>query len=278
MRSEYLAVLPGFLERLGLDEVPMGMFFTDKKPDEGYSPDPSDLPTRDKEKENAVDWQGVFSKFSCVMGKLWLARKKQTAAWFSAENFGCPGGAFWLGFNKPQSETIIHYVSTGIPDRMEGEFYCDSPDVLREIFSQVDPMPAPRPYCVFKPLTQFSEDEIPALVSFFLRPESLCGLHQLAAFVSHDPEVVASPWSAACGSLGAWPLHYLQRGEQRAVVGGWDPSARKFFKTDELSFTVPYDMFLTMLDQYPDSFLKTKTWANVQKKINKSKKAWNEIN
>ncbi len=277
MGKNQLAALPGFMAALGLDESPMGMFFTDQKPEQGYTPDPLDLTTREREINNEIDWQKIFSNFSCVLGKIWLARKKQVPAWFSARHFGCPGGAFWLGFNKPQAETIIHYVSTGIPGRMKGEFYCDSPDVLRDIFAQVDPVPAPGTYCVFKPVTQFGGREKPVLVSFFLRPEALSGLHQLACYITHDPEVVASPWSAACGSLVAWPMHYLNAGVPRAVIGGWDPSARKFFKTDELSFTLPYEMFLAMLDRYQDSFLKTGTWANVQKKINKSKKAWNEI-
>ncbi|MDD9302360.1 MAG: DUF169 domain-containing protein [Desulfobacter sp.] len=277
MDKKQLAALPGFLDCLGLDEPPMGIFFSKEQPEQGYCPDPLDLPTREKEKNNAINWQKIFSNFSCVLGKIWLARKKQTAAFFSARHFGCPGGAFWLGFNKPQTQTIIDYVSTGVPGQMEGELYCDSPETLAHIFNQVDPVPAPEPYCVFKPVTLFNENETPVLVSFFIRPEALCGLHQLACYVTHDPEVVASPWSAACGSLVAWPMHYLQKGEHRAVVGGWDPSARKFFKTDELSFTLPYEMFLTMLEQYSQSFLKTKTWANVQKKIHKSKKAWNEI-
>lgn len=112
----------------------------------------------------------------------------------------------------------------------------------------------------------FLEGEEPELVVFFARPESLCGLHQLAAFVTDDPEAVASPWSAACGSLAVWPLHYLIRGKNKAVVGGWDPSARKFFKTDELSFTVPFPMFKSMLHRYDESFLTTKTWKTVQKK------------
>lgn len=277
MGLTHLAALPGFLEILGLEEPPLGMFFTDQKPAQGYTPDPLDLPTREKEINNEIDWQTVFSNFSCVLGKIWLARKKQVPAWFSARHFGCPGGAFWLGFNKPQAETIIHYVSTGVPGRMEGEFYCDSPEVLRDIFDQVDPPSAPAPYCVFKPITQFCQGEIPVLVSFFLRPEALSGLHQLACFVTHDPEVVASPWSAACGSLVAWPMHYLNKNRPRAVVGGWDPSARKFFKTDELSFTLPNEMFTAMLERYQESFLKTGTWANVRKKIDRSKKAWHEI-
>ena len=270
MNREIRNSLPKFLEVLGLDEEPMGIFFTDEKPAEGFSPKPTDLPTREKEMKNEIDWQAVFSQFSCVLGNIWLARKKKTAAYISAKQFGCPGGAFWLGFLKPQTDTIIHYVSTGIPDRMKGEFYCDSPDNLRQMFEYVDPEPATHEFCVFKSINSFTAEETPNLVAFFARPEVLAGLHQLATFVTNDPEIVASPWSAACGGLVAWPLHYLSKGLNRAVLGGWDPSARKFFKTDELSFTVPFGMFTEMINRFDDSFLKTDTWENMHKKIARS--------
>ena len=269
--------LPKFLEILGLDEEPMGLFYTDEEPEDGYSPAPMELPTREKELNNQIDWPTVFGKFSCAIGHIWRGRIKKKAAYFSAEQFGCPGAAFWLGFNKPQTETIIHYVSSGIPNWSEGELYCESPDALRKIFEFVDPRPAPKKYCVVKPFSLFRDDEEPELVVFFARPESLCGLHQLAAFATNDPEVVVSPWSAGCGSLAVWPLHYLARGENKAVIGGWDPSARKFYKTDELSFTVPFGMFGEMLRRYGESFLSTKTWTTVRKKILRSKKAWGEV-
>jgi hypothetical protein len=177
---------------------------------------------------------------------------------------------------KPQTETIIHYVSTGVPGRMEGERYCDSPDVLRGIFDTIDPKSCTGAYCVVKPLSLFSAGEVPELVAFFARPETLSGLHQLAAFVTHDPEVVASPWGAACANLITWPRKYLSEGKPRAVLGGWDPSARKFFKNDELSLTVPYEMFSHMLERFEESFLMTKTWSTVRKKISRSKRTWGE--
>jgi uncharacterized protein (DUF169 family) len=276
MNNQILKVLPDFLAVLGLEEEPMGIFYTDERPKDGFSPNPSELPTREKESKNEINWQAVFGKFSCAIGHIWRARKKKTAAYFSAEQFGCPGAAFWLGFNKPQVETIINFVSTGIPNWTEGELYCDSPDALRQIFEVVDPRPAPKTYCVVKPVSLFKDAEEPELVTFFSRPESLCGLHQLTAFVTNDPKVVVSPWSAGCGSLAIWPLHYLARGENKAVIGGWDPSARKFFKTDELSFSVPFQMFTEMLQRYGESFLSTKTWKTVQKKILRSKKNWGE--
>jgi uncharacterized protein (DUF169 family) len=277
MKEQVMHSLPKFLETIGVDEEPMGIFYAAEKPAEGFSPKPMDLPTREKEMKNEIDWQKVFGQFSCVMGNVWRARKKKTAAYFSAEQFGCPGGAFWLGFNKPQAETIIQYVSTGIPNWTDGEFYCDSPDSLRQIFEYVDPRPAPESFCIVKPLSQFAGDEEPELVAFFTRPESLSGLHQLAMFVTNDPEVVASPWGPGCGSIVTWPLHYASKGQNKAVVGGWDPSARMFFKTDELSFTVPFAMFVDMVTRFDESFLKTDSWATVQKKINRSKKSWGEI-
>ena len=268
--------LPRFMDTLGLYEEPMGIFYTDEKPQDGFTPNHMELPTREIEMKNKIDWQTVFGEFSCVMGNIWRARKKKTTAFFSAEQFGCPGGAFWLGFLKPQTETMIHYVSTGIPEQMKGEFYCDSPDELRRIFEYVDPRPAPKTFCVIKPLSRFTGDEEPELVVFFVRPESLSGLHQLATFVTNDPEVVASPWGPACGNIATWPLKYMMQGKNKAVLGGWDPSARKFLKTDELTLSVPLEMFNNMLERFEGSFLKTDTWETVQKKIQRSNKAWGE--
>jgi uncharacterized protein (DUF169 family) len=276
MNQEILSRLPGLLDLLGIEDPPMGIYYADAKPEEGFAPRPMDLPTRERESKNEIDWKAIFDGFSCVMGNIWRARKKQTAAYFSAERFGCPGGGFWLGFLKPQTETIIHYVSSGIPGQMKGEHYCESPDELRRIFDAIDPRPAPKKYCIVKPLKSFRAFEEPEVVVFFSRPEALCGLHQLAAFVTNDPEAVASPWSAACGSLVIWPIKYRQAGRKRAVVGGWDPSARKFFKTDELSFSVPFDMFCDMVERYDQSFLTTATWTTVRKKVDRSRKAWGE--
>lgn len=274
MTNQYHDELKKFFDILGLIEEPVGIYFTDDKPAEGFSPKSMALPSREKEIKNEIDWQSTFANFSCVMGHVLRARKVKKPAYFSAEQFGCPGCAFWLGFTKPQTETIIQYVSIGIPGQMEGELYCDSPDELRRIQNDINPEPASGKFCVVKPLSLFTDDEQPELVAFFARPETLCGLHQLATFVTNDPEVVASPWGAACTNMITWPYKYLAMGKNRAVLGGWDPSARRFFSTDELTFTVPYDMFMQMRERFSESFLTTSTWTTVQKKIKRSNKAW----
>ena len=65
MNANILNSLPKFLETLGLDEEPMGLFYTDEKPVEGFSPKPMDLPTREKEQKNEIDWQAIKPIFRC---------------------------------------------------------------------------------------------------------------------------------------------------------------------------------------------------------------------
>lgn len=265
-----------FLEALGLEEEPMGMYYSDGEPEKGIAPKSGLLPTIEMEARGEVDWGALFGNFSCVIGNIWRARKKKTAAYFDKERFGCLGGAFYLGFLKPQLDFITYYVSTGIPDQMEGEHYLESPEVTRDFFNTIDPPPAPARYCVFAPVTQFKKETPPELVIFFARAEVISGLNQLATFVTNDFEAVYSPFGAGCSNIVTWPLRYLAQGKLKAVLGGWDPSDRKFLKTDEITFTVPFEMFQRMVNRWPESFLTTKTWAMVRKKINRSRKAWGE--
>ena len=268
--------LGGLMKVLGLDEEPMGMFYTDEDPGEAFSPRLQQLPSVEMENKGEVDWHSIFGNFSCVIGHIWRARKKKAMAVFARDRFGCMGGAFYLGFLKPQLDFIAHYISSGIPGAVEGEHYFESAQVSHRFFQTIDPRPAPAQFCVFKPLGQFKEAETPELVIFFARPEILSGLHQLVTFVTNDFEAVQSPFGAGCSNMVTWPLHYLAKGQFKAVLGGWDPSARKFFKTDEITLTVPYDMYLHMAARWSESFLTTGTWKTVQKKIARSQKAWGE--
>jgi uncharacterized protein (DUF169 family) len=266
----------GLLEALGLREEPVGVFYTDKEPEEGFSPKPATLPSAAMEAKGEVDWQATWSTFACVLGLVWRARKQGKPAYFDREHFGCLGGSFYLGFHKPQLDFITYYVSTGIPGVTGGERYLESPQAVRAFFNTIDPRPAPARFCVFKPLSQFAAEEQPEVVTFFARPEIISGLHVLAGFVTNDFEAVAAPFGADCSYLVTWPLHYLAQGKLKAVLGGWDPSARKFLKPDELSFAVPWEMYARMVRRWPESFLTTETWANVKKKIALSYKTWKE--
>ena len=263
-----------FLEALGCLEEPMAVFYTDKKPETGFSPEKCKLPTAKDEETGNVDFQELLETYCCGLRELRLARKKKTIAWFGPENFGCQGGAFSLGYVKPQIEMVACVISTGIPGIREGELYQESPQAVRYFFNTLDPRPAPAPYIVFKPFSQLAQDEEPELVAFFCRPEIASGLHQLAVFVTNDMEAVMSPFGAVCGNLVAWPLHYLARGKEKAVLGGWDPSGRKYMDVDEITFSMPFSLYRKMLDRWQESFITAMEWSIVKKRIAKSNKAW----
>ena len=264
------------LASLGYQEPPMAFFYTDKEPEGGFTPKPGDLPTLEKERAGQVDWEQVYGNFSCAIGHVWRARKKHTQAWFSAQNFGCVGVGFYLGYMKPQTDFVCAYVSSGIPGVMEGEHYVSDPQTCRRIFEEMDPPLAAGPYCVFKPLDLLEPGETPELVMFFARPEVITGLHSLATYVTGDFNAVTTPFGAGCTSVVSFPRQHALAGERKAVLGGWDPSCRMYYKTDELSFSMPWALFQDLLAKWRDSFLKTNTWKVCQKKIARSQNAWGE--
>ena len=264
------------MDVLGLDEMPMATITADSPPEEGFHPERMDTPTAAKEQAGQIDYQKMAQGFSCAMGHVWRARKKNRPAWFSAEHFGCPGAAFWLGFNKPQIQSVIGYVSSGIPNQREGEHYLATPQECAAVFEEADPETPPQSYMVVKSLELVAEDETPHCFTFFCRPEAMAGLHQLASYVTGQAEAVRSPFAPGCGSLWSWSKYYQRKGIKTAVLGGWDPSARKYYKTDEISFTVPPDMFEQMCQTWQNSFLTKHAWKISSAKIARSKKKWGE--
>ncbi len=270
--------LSELLEALGVSEEPYGIFYTDIEPTEGFAPAVGQPLSVELERQGKIDLQGILKNLSCVLSKLWLARMKNTAAYFDAGRYGCPGGSFYLGFYEPHLDVMPYFISTGIPGSPHhGERYLSSPDVARRYFREIHPRHAPARFCVFKPLSQFSTSERPELVTFFARGEVLVGLCNLAAFVTDDWEIVAAPLGSGCSFMVTWPLHYLAQGKARAVLGCGDPSDRPHMKPDEIPFTIPYLLYEAFLAKWRDSFLGTDTWNMVKKKIAKSREVWGEL-
>ena len=267
-----------FLEHLGLSEEPFGVYYDDAKPENAFGPKPGAPISRELEDQGKVDMQTVFKQFSCVIGNIWLARKKQRAAYISSEEYGCPGGVFYCSMLKPNLKFIEHYVTTGFEGTpIHGERYLPSPESMRKFLDNVNPRKAPAKYCIFKPLSSFSGVEEPEFVIFFARPEVLCGLFTHTAFTTGEVDCVASPFGAGCTNIIAWPLYYKEQGIEKAVIGGFDPSARKFMKTDELTFTVPWSLYKKMLAALPESMFNVDgDWATVRKKVTRSATAWGE--
>jgi uncharacterized protein (DUF169 family) len=239
--------LEQFKEAVHLKEMPLVAFSTDKRPEEG-------LPVH---------------KAHCVMAYIRMARKKHASAFFSRDQPFCPGGQFYLNVIDTIPEFIPAYVSTGLEGVFEGERYCQSPQVVQRYLEMVKLDPDPRMYRVFKPIDMLKPDETPEMVLFFAEPDILAGLYTLVQFYTGERDAVVAPWGAGCTTMYTWVKRYLADGLQKAVLGGFDASARPFLERCELSFSMPYAMFQGILECYRESFIFTKSWGILKRRIAK---------
>ena len=255
---EFSEKLEPFMDVLGLIEEPMGLFYTDEKPATGFSPRQQiSLKQLPQASDGEINW------ISCVLGKIRRARREKAPAYFDHEHYGCLGGAFFMGF-KPYYEAFEPaLLSTGIPGKMEGERYVDSPETGKAFYDAFEPPKATAPVLVIQPLSLFKKDERPELVIFFPNRESMIGLNALTVFLTSDPGAVQIPFGVGCCGLISWPRKFLQQGKMRAVIGGFDINCLKYLKENELTYTVPFDLFLEMLEKWPQSMLGTNAWKRI---------------
>lgn len=266
------------LEHLGLSEEPFGVYFDDKLPEKVFGPKKGPTISRELEEQGKLDMQEVMKYFSCVIGNIWLARKKKAAAYISSEEYGCPGGVYYTSMVKPNIRFIESYVTTGFEGTpIHGERYLPSPESMRTFLDKVEPRDAPGKYCIFKPLSLFEDSEEPEFIIFFARPEVMTGLFTLTTFTTGDVDCVATPFGAGCTNIVGWPLYYKEKGLEKAVLGGFDPSQRKFMKTDEMTFTVSLSLYKKMLKAMPESLFNVEgAWSGVRKKVDRSARIWGE--
>ena len=235
-----------FRETLGLEESPLGIYYTNDKP-EGVTPK-----------------EGIFE---CMIGLLQSARKDGTTVYFDKTHFGCPGGAYYMGFFKSPMPNIEYFLSCGIPGKMEGERYIKTPERAREYFARMIPRRAPATYCVFKPIEQFQSGIEPEVVVFFAPPDILSGLFTLTNYALERTDAVYAPFGSGCGTILTYPLKEAGKEPPRATLGMFDVSARPMVEKDTLTLSMPFSVFLKLLENVAGSFLETESWKKVRQRI-----------
>lgn len=241
--------LKAFYEALSLREMPFAAFSSGDVPESALTPKNS----------------------RCVIGVLRLARKKRLpVAIMNHENL-CPGGRVYCNLEGAVNDFIPAFVSTGMQGVFEGERYCKSPDIMKQYLELVALKADPLPYRVFKPLDLLDESDSPEAVIFFETPDVLSGLFTLVQFETGKSDSITAPFGAGCAGVYTWVKRYLEEGKERAVISGFDPSARPFMAPDELTFSMPYSMFKRLMACYRDSFLFTHSWQTIKKRIQKGK-------
>ncbi|MFC2018071.1 DUF169 domain-containing protein [Chloroflexota bacterium] len=202
----------------------------------------------------------------CAIGALSHVRKGRPLC-FNVDSVGCPGGKRYLGFTKGLIPDFEYFLSFGIPGKMEGERYKKTPEIVKESMKYWPEFEAPAPFIVFKRWDMLEETDSPEVVIFFAEPDVLSGLFTLFNFDEAGQDQVIAPFGAGCNTIVQYP--YLETGSDhpRAVIGMFDISARPLVPGNTLTFTVPIGKLTTMTENIEESFLITKSWRAVQKRI-----------
>ncbi len=238
-----------FRETLGLKESPLGIYYTNDKP-EGMTPK-----------------EGISG---CMIGLLQNARKKGKTVFFDRNHFGCPGGGYYMGFLEKARPNIEYFLSCGIPGEMEGERYIKTPELARKYFAITKPRLAPANYCVFKPIENFQQGNVkPEVVAFFAPPDVLSGLFTLTNYALETTDAVYTPFGSGCSLILTYPLKEAEKEAPRAVIGMFDVSARPMVERDVLTISMPYSVFSKLLENISDSFLQTESWKKVLRRVEK---------
>ncbi|MBN2030989.1 DUF169 domain-containing protein [bacterium] len=195
---------------------------------------------------------------------------------YHSESPGCPGGKRYTGFSQDLRPDFEYFLSCGIPGEMGGERYKQSPELVRELLKRCPPIQAPGKFLVFKRWDQLSVNESPIAVLFFASADVLSGLFTLANYDIADRHGVIAPMGSGCSSIVYHPLEESQSDHPRCVLGLFDVSARPCVEKDKLTFAVPMNRFVDMVNNMDESFLITESWRAVKKrmdtiKLNRSK-------
>lgn len=199
----------------------------------------------------------------CIIAALTIVRNGK-GLYFNADTIGCFGGRRYLGFSEKVMPDFEYFLSRGIPGKLEGERYKKSPELVRESMKYVPQFKAPARFIVFKRWDFLNDLDKPEIVIFFAMPDVLSGLFTLANFDEAEPNGVFTPHGSGCASIVQYPYLEKESNRPRAVIGMFDVSTRPFVPGNTLTFSVPMNKFVRMVDNMEESFLITESWNKVQ--------------
>lgn len=202
----------------------------------------------------------------CLIAQLARTRRGESLC-LQASSSGCRGGKRYTNFTDrmfPGFECFISHNEQGA-----GERYKQTPELTEACIGQLPVLPIKGENLIFKRWDKLEEMDAPEVVIFFATPDVISGLFTLTCFDNATPDAVITPFGAGCASIIYHPYQEQIAGTNRAVLGLFDPSARKCIKENILSFAIPFSKFEKMVAQMEESFLITDTWEVIKKRIRK---------
>ena len=229
-------------EAMSLSEAPIALY---------YSNEPLPL---------SYMWTGQKGHF-CSISRMAMVRQG-TPLVVDGENPGCPGGAFFLGFNeevRPGFECFLSHAPDG-----SGERYKKTPELAKAYIDNRKFVKATARYAIFQRLCDVPDEVVPEVITFFAPPDELSGLFWLANYGCEEQNAVISPFSAGCGSIVSEARAQASMPSPKGVLGMFDPSARQHIDKSLLTISVPYNLYTEMVDNLPGSFVEIAPWTRMK--------------
>jgi hypothetical protein len=242
-----IKIAKSFSDALKLDKYkPCGVYFSDEKP------------------ENALELKKKGN--GCIV-PLILKASTGIPVVFAEESTGWPCSAFYLGFQDTIFEGIEYFLSNKDDFWRPCERFIQDPGLAKTLIENIHPVKPNKTYLVIKPLEEFSADEEPESVLFFVNADQLSAL----VFLSHfdapgSMDRVLAPFASSCMALVTLPLKLARKNEEKAVLGNFDIAARTRMPADLLSFALPSTFLKKLAEFLPESFVTTHNWQTIQER------------
>lgn len=247
-RGDYPALEALLREMLGIDESPIGFNYTDVEPKDAVT----------ARKKSRV----------CIYPFLNRVRRGEVV-YFSREWRVCRGGAFYLGFKKSLMKGIGHFLSHGIPGRLEGERFKKTPELGEALSDEIEFIPATGEYIVFKPLKDFTEEDPPEAVTIYGNGDVMGAMIVMANYARVGNDAFITQFSSGCYNIVTEPriqskMAKAEGKEPKAILGSFDIACRPFLDPSIMTFSATTDHLWEMATDMGESFLTIDPWLKIR--------------
>jgi uncharacterized protein (DUF169 family) len=215
--------------------------------------------------DGGAHWAEKSRGWNCIVCELAKVRSGRSLV-FNAERVKCGGARRYLGYTDKMRPGFENFLSCG-NGKTEGERYLRTPELVKEYMKSQRMLPISGMNLVFKRWDKLQESDEPDVVIFYAKPDVLSGLFTLANFDQAEPNGTYTPFGSGCASIIHYPYLETITERQRAVIGMFDPSARKCIPENEITFAIPMKRFEKMIGYMEESFLITDTWSVIRKRL-----------
>ena len=240
------ALADNLTARLGFQNQPIGMFFSEIRP------------------ENSI---GLKTKGNgCILPLIFSATKGKTVA-IDKDTTGWNCSAFYLGYQPWIFEGIECFLSDGVVNGRSPERFIRTADHAKAFVESYKPETLNDKITLFKPLTEVEQDEVPELVIFFANADELSALVYLLHYsYPNQEDIVVTRFISGCGSIVTLPMKLRREGKLQAVWGMHDISVRRKLPKDLMTLTMPYEMLVEINNDLDKSFVITETWQAIRER------------